>query len=321
MTFSKFAELLFPFCGGGETESEFILTLIDNIMEEPPNVTDRQKDIDGKYNPLMNLHTGSLYQIFSGRRNISHISASMILGRLDKHRFEEYIYEFSPDALNLLRVSLSEYGIAANLQNIGEVCAGLLEKIIKDCAVKIKKFSTDEIKSESIDGGVSIDIQDISNTIKAIQREQQKTINDLNLLQLMISKYDELVNHSKMRYKIIAEKSGHLPTWDKHKEVFASEQFYLHDESAHGTVQKFIENLQSVIKNIDDVEYSLESVISDDSERGKIPEKYFIRLHRDAEELHTVKKRLSKTLEELNDSEAHHSRIFERLSQIAQMQI
>lgn len=61
MTFSDFARLLYPFCGGEKNVWEFVLILVDNIIEDPP---DDEKDI----NPLAHLSASTLEKYFNGTR-------------------------------------------------------------------------------------------------------------------------------------------------------------------------------------------------------------------------------------------------------------
>ena len=134
MTFEQFAKTLFPFCGDGSKTFEFVVVLVDKLMEEPANDVDEQKAANGEYNPLAVLQPDALRRIYNGSRNISAKAASVIMGRVDKQKFDDFISSFSFDALTSLCAKLSEQGIRADSQNVGSVCAELFVEILSSSA-------------------------------------------------------------------------------------------------------------------------------------------------------------------------------------------
>jgi len=52
MTFSELAQLLYPHCGCGDKEHDFVTVLIENLMEEPKSDKDKTSDDNGGYNPV-----------------------------------------------------------------------------------------------------------------------------------------------------------------------------------------------------------------------------------------------------------------------------
>ena len=152
LSFSELAILLYPLCGDGAKISDFVLTLIDNFMEEPSNETEEQKSADGEYNPLLALQPDTLKSYYNGNSKISKKNASVILGRASKTRFEDYILKFSPDACDAICSALSEHDIAATSMNIGEICANLMEEALRETTQRKgksqKKLTNEEFSCE-----------------------------------------------------------------------------------------------------------------------------------------------------------------------------
>jgi len=90
-------------------------------------------------NPLFELDASTLRKIFNGERPIAKPSASILIGRLDKYKFGEYILKLPDDTLNSLCQDLSLHNISADFRNVGDVCADLLESILKRIATTPKK--------------------------------------------------------------------------------------------------------------------------------------------------------------------------------------
>ncbi|NLK52542.1 MAG: hypothetical protein GX295_08885 [Syntrophomonadaceae bacterium] len=125
MTFSDFARLLYPFCGGEKNVWEFVLLLVDNIIEDPP---DDEKDI----NPLAHLSASTLEKYFNGTREPAGKNVSLILQRLDKGKFEEFIGELPYDTLNLIGNALRKYGFEVDAYEVpgksADIFASILER-------------------------------------------------------------------------------------------------------------------------------------------------------------------------------------------------
>ena len=71
MTFSDFAKTLFPYCRGKKSHSEFVVLLVDMIMEEPQSEEDKRDSQNDDYNPLSSLMPDTLSKIYSGKCSIS----------------------------------------------------------------------------------------------------------------------------------------------------------------------------------------------------------------------------------------------------------
>lgn len=141
MTFSEFAKILYPFCGNGGKTSDFVLTLIENIMEIPAN-EDAEKAANDEYNPLAGLDIGTLEKIYNGNSKISKKNASAIFTHLDKGRFSDYIDSLPTDTLALLKDSLKNLEIETGAAHgVPDKCADILTSILMNLA-GVKNAST-----------------------------------------------------------------------------------------------------------------------------------------------------------------------------------
>lgn len=148
MTFSEFAKALFPFCGAGRGTADFVLSLIEHLMEIPPTNDDEAIDATDNYNPLAELSPNTLEKIYNGDRDIAATRATQILNHLDKSRFEEYIDTLSMDSLSEICKALNEYGISATPQDVSAKCANAFVEIITRCATKAGKPHKDLTRSK-----------------------------------------------------------------------------------------------------------------------------------------------------------------------------
>ena len=137
LNFSDFAKALFPYCRKGSGQADFVILLTDKIMNGRPG---RAPHEDGKFqNPLRAKDERTLQAYFNGGRPIPPGDASIILSRIDKFKFEEYLRGCcSDDALNLLRNDLSKAKVKgfADDSDIVEFCADLFGDILHDLAAK-----------------------------------------------------------------------------------------------------------------------------------------------------------------------------------------
>ncbi len=132
MTFSEFANMLFPYCRNGETKAEYVKTLTNKIMGGQPG----RGHADGKYqNPLLDKDTRILEMYFSGDRAIPQTAAAILFSSHDKYKFEEYIRSLcSEDALECLAKDLEAKTGAAVKGDPVEMCADLFEEILYNLA-------------------------------------------------------------------------------------------------------------------------------------------------------------------------------------------
>lgn len=135
MTFSEFANMLYPLIGKEKKTSEFIIDLTDHIMETASTEHDILLEKADKYNPLCKCTPNMLEKLYNGNRALSKKSARIIISHLDKERFQSYLSTLSTDTIiDLLRVSLPEYDAELTTEKITETCTDLFVSILNDCA-------------------------------------------------------------------------------------------------------------------------------------------------------------------------------------------
>jgi len=134
MTFSEFANLLYPYCGNGENKAEFVKSLTNKIMDGQPG----RGHADGKYqNPLLDKDTRILEMYFNGDRAIPKTAATVLFGNHDKYKFEKYIrYQCSDGALECLEKDLEEKIDIRDKKGLDteEICADLFVEILRELA-------------------------------------------------------------------------------------------------------------------------------------------------------------------------------------------
>lgn len=137
MNFSEFAKTLYPYCGNGCNQADFVIELTDKIMEGRPG---RAHQGDRYQNPLRSKDERTLLSYFNSERSISQSDASVILSCIDKYKFEQYLQkQCSSDALALLAKDLSTIAIINENQHVDEICADLLATILHDLATKKRR--------------------------------------------------------------------------------------------------------------------------------------------------------------------------------------
>lgn len=136
LTFSEFANVLFPYCRNGESEVKFVETLTNKIMEGKPGA----KTYDDKCkNPLLNKLPRAKQQYFTGERPIPSGVASIIFDKSDTYKFEEYLRHIcSEQRLQDIKADLSarlpEGTIPKDCNDIVPFCADLFVDILRDLA-------------------------------------------------------------------------------------------------------------------------------------------------------------------------------------------
>ena len=123
MTFSEFAKMLYLYCSGGKTQSDFVVAIIGAISED----TDDDR-------PLLDFKPDYLKRIYNGKKAITPQNASSVLSRLDKSAFSQFVENRPDDAIEGLRSALAENGITVDKYGVGNACSDLFEEILKACA-------------------------------------------------------------------------------------------------------------------------------------------------------------------------------------------
>jgi len=133
LTFSDFAKMLYPFCGGGNKTSDFVLSLFTNMMEDPSNDDDVQKDLNDEYNPFAAMNISTLEKFYNGNRKISKPNAGKVIAHLDKGKFEDYIGTLPVDTIGLLKEALRARGYDASDFDVPNTCADIFASILENC--------------------------------------------------------------------------------------------------------------------------------------------------------------------------------------------
>lgn len=136
MTFSEFVKILYPFCGNGLKTSEFVILLTTKIMGGQPG---RSHTGGGYQNPLITKNERSLQYYFAGTRNIPKNDVCVILGAVDKYKFEQFMLHHCSDGARLqITKELSKRGIIQRDLRIEEICADLFVTILQDIVANQK---------------------------------------------------------------------------------------------------------------------------------------------------------------------------------------
>lgn len=133
LSFSEFVQILYPYCGNGATEAEFITTLTDFIMKGQP----ARETKEGKaQNPMRNKAIRTLQAYFKGERPISKRDASILFSSSDTYRFERFFEEQCSDTVLPLLKEKLEKVLNQEITNkkLVPFCADLFVRILHDCA-------------------------------------------------------------------------------------------------------------------------------------------------------------------------------------------
>lgn len=147
LTFSELAILLYPYCGNGATESEYIITMADKIMRGRPG---RASGTDQYQNPLRSKSTRALQAYYKGTRPISKRDASILYANSDKGKFEEHLnHHCSDDSIKSLRIELEKklnQG-SIKIKDVFPLCADLYVEILKNLASRSPKEKSAQDKT------------------------------------------------------------------------------------------------------------------------------------------------------------------------------
>lgn len=134
MTFSQFAQALYPYCNEGASKIEFVRHLADKIMDGQPG----RLHSDGTYqNPLRSAPDRNVLNYFNGDRTMPADIASAIYASIRTEKFEEYIdRRCSLEAQINLFNDLSEIEPMPEKIVIPQICATLFYNILKELAEK-----------------------------------------------------------------------------------------------------------------------------------------------------------------------------------------
>lgn len=124
MRFCELAQLMHHNYEERVNSREFVAILIDAILDDEA----LEKDSP---NPIYALKKSTKEAYYSGRLRISQKRASQIMPRISEEKFDEFVGEYSMDALDHMRDKLGEYGFDIEPYEVGKACANILAQIIK----------------------------------------------------------------------------------------------------------------------------------------------------------------------------------------------
>lgn len=157
MTFSEYAQMLYPLIGEGQNTSDFVLTLSHQIMAEPLIDKDKQKMEQNVYYPLDHLSPDMLGRIYNGSKEMSMKAAGAIQARLDKERFIGYLSEFTPDAIEKIDMTLRKSRLLIEDKDAIETCTNIFVSLLEECARRKRKSKStkkdatlDDTKNEGV---------------------------------------------------------------------------------------------------------------------------------------------------------------------------
>lgn len=143
MTFSDFAQMMYPFIRTEETTRttcEYVRYLTSLIMEKslPENTKNERSDVDNR-NPLSTYDESTLAKYYNGRRNLSPYIAREIISHLDQSHFTDYLMDLPHDTIVLIGNALEKNNIELTEFSddcIIETCAKVFVSILYNCACK-----------------------------------------------------------------------------------------------------------------------------------------------------------------------------------------
>lgn len=157
LTFSEFANLMYPYCGNGATQAEFVIALTDQIMKGRPartrSIKEEEKSDEEKLdekksdekrteeryqNPIRDKSLRTLQAYYKGTRSISKGAASRVFASSDPYKFENYVrYQCSESGLSKLEAHLEKklnQKITSKNFDIAAACAELFVEILHELA-------------------------------------------------------------------------------------------------------------------------------------------------------------------------------------------
>ena len=90
MNFSEFAHMMKSYIFTEKTIPDFLIHLIDQIMQDPYSDEDRTADKEDRYNPMCKYHRSKLSKIYNGKNDIPEKGINKICSHIDKDKFSDY---------------------------------------------------------------------------------------------------------------------------------------------------------------------------------------------------------------------------------------
>lgn len=130
MLFSDFTQMLYPFRGDGKYQSDFVVSLIGNIIED---------DVDERC-ALLDKKPDYLTRIFNGSKPLPRKDVTFVVGHMDKAKFEAYMSDMSDDATEGLQSTLASKGYEVSTKyEVPAKCAEIFAELLTECANSTKQ--------------------------------------------------------------------------------------------------------------------------------------------------------------------------------------
>lgn len=130
MLFSDFTQMLYPFRGDGKYQSDFVVSLIGNIIED---------DVDERC-ALLDKKPDYLTRIFNGSKPLPRKDVTFVVGHMDKAKFEAYMSDMSDDATEGLQMTLASKGYEVSTKyEVPAKCAEIFAELLTECANSTKQ--------------------------------------------------------------------------------------------------------------------------------------------------------------------------------------
>lgn len=134
MNFSEFAKLMHNYIGTKKDQQEFVPYLLALVMHDPISEEDIELDEKDEYYPYSKASGKSASgKVYSGidNRNLPVAIAKFVNGHFEKSKLVDAVYELEYDTKENLCSALHEHGISCDVDNVDEVVAMILGKIIE----------------------------------------------------------------------------------------------------------------------------------------------------------------------------------------------
>lgn len=158
MTFSSFVQKLYPYCSNGKSPADFVVVVLSEMTtEQDDSLFDKSNDY--------------LKKIYNGTKFISQKSASALLTKVDKTKFDSFLYEMlSDDALIELGADFENEIGNVSKDNVTTKLIELLVSIIKKIATKGKNTANIVVPITNID--IEKALSEIVNTLAKTPQEK-----------------------------------------------------------------------------------------------------------------------------------------------------
>lgn len=140
MTISDLLKLLFPLIGGVASKDAFVSDFFSLVMREPETEDEIEADVRGEYFPLQSKVSektdrkkSTRYKIFRGGkdRELPPKYARVLYDNLDREKFIDRLCDLDEDQKDTLAEGLRAYGIIVDQGNFLEICADVVQQLIK----------------------------------------------------------------------------------------------------------------------------------------------------------------------------------------------